>query len=276
MAIYFPQIAGVTTSLPYARALTFNTRVTDNQAAGKRFASSRAANPIRQFGVFVDAIEAAGRDELEAFFDAMKGRLGEFQFLDPSGNLIQRSEDFSHASWTKTNVTVGAAQTDPNGGSKAYRLTGSASDSLIRTVFLPDGDALTVTNGDALWFTASVWLKAVSTPQSLLIGFRDASSVVFSATVALSTSWQRFKLSWQAGTDDALSVQFGGSSTWGNTVAIDFYGPQVAPLLDRGGYHPTPAGYGLHPKVRFDTDVFPDQGIEPGVSRLELPLVTYS
>jgi hypothetical protein len=275
MAVYFPQVAGITTSLPYTRALTFNTRATDNEAAGKRFASARATNPIRQFGVFADKIDAAGRDELEAFFDSMKGRYGEFQFLDPGGNLIQRSEDFSDASWTKTNVTVGAAQADPNGGMNAYRLTGTAADSLIRAVFLPDGGALTVTAGDALWFTASVWLKAVSTPQTLLIGFRDASSVVFSVAVTLTTGWQRFKLAWQADTDDALSVQFGGSSTWG-AVAIDFYGPQVAPLPDRGGYHPTPAGYGLYPKCRFDSDSFPDQGIEPGVSRIELPVVTYS
>lgn len=274
MATYFPQIAGVTTSLPYAESLAFNTRTTDNEAAGKRFASSRVPDPVRQFGVVFDNINATGRDELEAFFDAMKGRLNAFQFLNPGGNLIQRSEDFSHASWTKSNVSVGAAQADPNGGSNGYRLTGSASDSYIRSEFLPDGDALTVANGDALTFTASVWFKAVSAPHDLAIAFYHSGGTA-TKLVPITLAWQRFWFTWTADTDNALSVQIGGSSTWGSSVAVDVYGPQVAPLPGPGGYHPTPAGYGLFPQCRFVRDEFPDEGVNPGLSRIELPVITF-
>ena len=78
---------------------------------------------------------------VEAFFVQQQGRLQSFTFLDPAGNLCQFSEDFSQSAWVKTTLTLGAAVTDPFGGTGATRITSGGSNGHMSCYVLPDGGA---------------------------------------------------------------------------------------------------------------------------------------
>jgi hypothetical protein len=63
-------------------------------------------------------------------------------------NLALQSNNFSNASWTKSNTTIGTGITDPNGGTTAFSMAGSSSTSNVKnisqTVFTTGSDAKTV------------------------------------------------------------------------------------------------------------------------------------
>lgn len=183
---------------------------------------------------------------LIAFFEAQSGQLEEFIFLDPAGNLIPYSEDFSVANWGKVSVTVGAAATDPKGGTRATTLTATSSDSSIRSTVLPDGDA------NDIVLCGSVWAYSAS-GQYLRLGFANTSHGLLSSEVLAlpAGAWRLLHHTTTLATSAAIEFQIGGGSTW-NSSSIDMFGAQVVPMPNAGAYVKSPAFYGYRPKCRFD------------------------
>jgi hypothetical protein len=198
--------------------------------------------------VITDAELVALRD----FFEDRNGRLEEFIFLDPSGNLVKYSEDFANVDWTKTNLSLGALTTDPYNGSLAYPITATTSDGFMSAPVLPAGDA----SGFVL--TASAWVKPQSPGQTLEIGFTDGGgSVLGSRTWQITTvgRWYRIHYTHTLASAAAVRMKLGGFSTW-NATTIHVFGVQVVALPAEGGYVKSPACYGYRPKCRFDMDEF--------------------
>jgi hypothetical protein len=61
----------------------------------------------------------------ESLFQACEGRLRDFLFLDPLGNLLNWTEDLSKSVW-QTGMQVVGGQEDPAGGTAAARVTNAA------------------------------------------------------------------------------------------------------------------------------------------------------
>ena len=71
----------------------------------------------------------------------MSGRLQTFTFVDPSGNLLVWSEDFSQTAWQKsTLLQCQPGADDPLGSQRATSLTnvGPGSLSLAQSIAIPD------------------------------------------------------------------------------------------------------------------------------------------
>ena len=80
-------------------------------------------------------------------------------------NFVPYSQDFSHSDWIKTNSTIATSgETDPSGGTGAYKLTLNANDSSARI-----HDSFNSTAGE---HTCSFYVKK-GTASDIRVGFND-------------------------------------------------------------------------------------------------------
>ncbi len=243
---YFPQILsqGVTTSLPYETGLSYRT-VFEDMENGKRYSYKWRTNPLGQFTVNLPLMTGAEVAKLRDFIYACEGRLREFIFLDPGGNLVNYSDDFSHASWGNTAVTVGGSVTDPYGGTQARLCTATSSNSLLFSTVLPVGNAL------GMVLCASVWARALSSGQSLSIGFVDSGFSVLGNSIwpLTQNQWIRIHHTINLATNSSIRMLIGGLGT-----SIQLFSAQCVPMPGPGPRLLTPGADALRSKCRLGTD----------------------
>lgn len=268
---YYPQLGGITTALPYETASSFET-VENNLPSGQHRARARRTGPLGKWIVRHGKLSAADLDTLHTFFVARHGRLETFAFLDPAGNLVPQSEDFSHADWVKTGTSQTASGvTDPFGGTLAKTVTSSTGNGTIRTVILPDGGA----SGFVL--NLSIWARVASGTQTLRFVFvrSDTDGPLSAENRTITTTWARYDFKATIAEGVNVGIRFGGESTWGSGVAIDLFGAQVNAMPGPGAYAKTPGDLGLHDNCRFDTDVWDVEYQASGLHSLRLPIVEF-
>jgi hypothetical protein len=93
-------------------------------------------------------------------------------------NQLLQSNNFSNAYWTKVNATITAGQSDPNGGTSAFKIDFASGANAYLGVF----------GLGAGLKTNSVFLRADSSVQ---IGFANGQN---SNAVTLTTSWVRYQI----------------------------------------------------------------------------------
>lgn len=268
---YFPQLTGgVTTTLPYQIQYDYRT-TKDSVEVGKQYAWKWRTNPLGTFNVSLDALTTGELATVQNFFYSREGMKGSFIFLDPGGNLVNYSDLYSNASWSKSNITVGANVTDPFGGNLAMACTSTSSNGIIFTSVLPAG------NASGFTLCASVWVQATIVGQNLLIGFVDAGfSVLNSQVFALPNGvWTRIQVNITLATNSAISMIIGGGGTWWNTQ-INLFGAQCVPMPGPGPRLLTPGSDSLRAKCRFAVDDFPLQYQQFGRTSVTLPIVEFS
>lgn len=266
MPTYFPQInaSGVMVQRPYTTAYSYRTTAQD-QETGRRFGYAWRDEPMARWSLEYQSITEDEVAVLEQFFAQMSGRFGEFCYLDPGGNLVRHSEDFSANTWERYDSAVGAAAADPFGGQRASIVTGGGN-GMMATYVLPEGDAA----GRVL--CGSVWAKSAG-GGSLVIGFIDAGfNVLWHREWALPAGqWRRIHASGVVPSGSPVRLLIGGFGSWaGQTLSI--FGAQAVPMPGPGAYARTPGRYGLYPRCRFDTDRFEVRYVGPRECRLSLSI----
>jgi hypothetical protein len=271
--IYFPQIgSGLLTQRPYRATQSFNSILAD-APTGRPYAFLRRGSglnyyptvPLGRWNLNYSAITDTEVQQLKTFHSSMAGKLGEFIFLDPAGNLIPVSEDWTDPSWNPTGVTVGASTTDPFGGALAYTLTGTTSSSSLAPTVIPLGSLPA-----NFLMSFSVYARAHSSGQYMTIGFVTPGLSVIARTTWLMPQgqWIRAFTSASINTSSTILAQIG----FGSTI-IDFFGPHCCPTGGPGAYVQSPINYGYHPTVRFDTDTFKQVAVGPNANSVQLPLI---
>jgi hypothetical protein len=264
---------GMTVQLPFTPTFSCLSSVSELQA-GARQSYTWRPNPLMSWDLSYAALTVAEYNTLLAFQQAQQGRYGEFVFLDPGGNLIPASQNFSDASWQTSGITVGSAVADPFGGTAATTVTGATNGQMAAQVLPSIGGT-----GFAGFFVCiSLYVKA-PTNSSLVLGFLSGtsgfSSVIASQSFALPANvWTRLSFATQLASNVAVRAMIGGSDTWTGALAI--FGAQVVPLGGAGAYQATPGNYGYHSKVRFDTDLLEPQYVGPNQVSLKCRLVEHS
>lgn len=278
MPNYFPQVNSnlILTQLPYQSKLSYETVVNDLETGIRYSFPRRAANldgyptvPLGKFGINFSSITDTEVSDLKTFFDARRGRWESFRFLDPGGNLLQYSEDFTKSYWDKSSgVTTGATVADPFGGNLATSLAGTGGDSKILGVIGP-------TDGGMSGFRmcVSVWVNARDPNASIFLGFTDGTTTRGSTIQIPYQTWRRISYSDTIWTSSQIKAVMGGSSTWSGGKQIYTYGFQVSPMKGEGAYVRTPGNYGYHENVRFDVDSFSVNHLGPNQNQVNLPLV---
>lgn len=262
MPTYFPQLnaAGLLMQRPSQSSLNYQTMVAEVPGGNRNAFGFRGTGltgyptkPLGRWDLNYGALTDAELSVLETFFTQMKGRYGEFTFLDPNGNLVPNSENFADASWSGA-LASGTGQPDPFGGTRAASTAGGSTSCVV----LPGGGA----TGYVLCM--SVWVKAGSAGTATL-GLSGAGST---ATALPAGSWVR-------------AQHFGviGSGVISGSIALSvagtIFGAQCVPMKGPGGYHRTPGNEGLHAKCRFDTDKLSPKYAGPNEISLRVPIVEY-
>ncbi len=270
---YFPQInsAGIMTSLPYVLQYDYKT-ILNEMATGKQYSYKWRSTPLGKFAIQLNPITDTELTVVQNYFYGMEGRKGEFTFMDPGGNLVNYSDNYSHASWSNASLTVGSAQTDPYGGSLATRLTSGGSNALLYTTVIPSG------NASGFVVCASIWARAASSGQQLSIGFIDSGFSVIGNTIwdLPQNQWRRISHSMTLATNSYIRVLIGGFATWGSGRVIDLFGAQCSPTPAPGPRLLTPGFDGLRIKCRFDTDDFTVNKLQVNNNSVTLPVAEYA
>ena len=269
---YFPQVSanGSTTQVPYVVSSAFENLQTPLETGMNWAFSLRSGGltnyptgPLSRFNVNFSNISDAEVNSLYSFFQSCQGRYKSFRFLDPSGNLLQFSEDFANAYWNKTS-TVSPHQPDPFGHTRGCSLT----TGTLRAVAGPSDGGMR-----GMVLCASIYLQALFPGMSVSIGFVDnttSTSYVQNYVLPFS-SWLRISKTLVLPTNDQFLFYLQLSSGMCNA-----FGAQVSPMKGAGAYASSPPGYGYHENCRFDVDAFAVQAVGPGQNALQLPIVEFN
>jgi hypothetical protein len=177
---------------------------------------------------------------VETLFLAASGMWQTFTFLDPTGNLLEQSEDFGAGAWTNgalIELTTGVA--DPLGTTRATGVinAGEAVESVAQTLAVPG----------SFYYCLSVWART-SGGSSVTLAIGGSTQ-----TFALTSAWQRISLALNLGTS-ATNVTFGVGLAAG--ASVDLFGMQVEAQLAASDYKMTTTQGGVYPNARFGADTF--------------------
>jgi hypothetical protein len=237
--LVFPQLStGVVTQSPVTKQSLART-VVNAMGDGSTvvFADPDAAATTWQLRA--TGLTATEWGAIEALFEATSGMWQTFTFLDPVGNLLSNSEDFSAGSWTNgalIGLTPGVS--DPLGTTRATRVinAGAGVEAVAQTLGAPGN----------FTYCISAWARTIGTSSiTLAIG-------TLTKTFALSSNWVRVSMSGNLGTS-AASVTFGVEL--GAGASVDLFGMQVEAQPGAGDYKMTGRG-GVYSRARFSSDRF--------------------
>jgi hypothetical protein len=267
-ALFLPQINGnmILTQLPYSVGSSFSTAAQDLET-GIRWSygyrgtglTGYPSGPLGRFAINFPMITDAEVAALEAFHQSVRGRWMEFSLLDPAGNLLQFSQDFSNVYWTKTSSQT-PGQADPFG-----QLLGTLlSAGYIEGVVGPSAGGMS-----GFVMCASIWLQATGPGITAQVGFLDnTTSTYYSSTFPIPQGgWLRVHSTLVLPTNNQFLFKLILS---GSCLT---FGAQVSSQKGEGGYAMTPGRYGYHAHVRFDVDSFSVTSSGPNQNSLLLPVV---
>ena len=270
-AAWFPQInsSGVRVQKPYTTNLaSFTTSI--DMDCGQRYGWSWRNLPLSFWNLQYQTITAPDLLVLETFFDSMVGKVRTFTYLDPGGNLVTSSENFS-SSWTLSSVSLGSSTSDPFNGTLATLVTGSSTNPSLWASLLPSG----VPIGTVL--CGSVYIR--NTSGSTIWSALNFNTGPSTSNINLATSyvqlppnvWIRAQCNYTVetnGNSHGICLQIGNdgnyqSNGWhNNTIAL--FGAQVTPLPNPGAYQRSPGNYAYHLNCRFDSDSLDIKSVGPG------------
>jgi hypothetical protein len=240
--LYYPQLtSGAVSQLPVTHRTTVRTVINEMAGGDRLRMSDPGAAAIRwqlQYSNVTDAEWAA----IDQLFETAEGRLTAFTFLDPTGNLLMWSEDWTKAIWTADPLLqVAGTFQDPLGASHAMQLTNTAqaTQRIVQTI------------AAASWFQYcfSVYLRS-DVPATVQL-VTTASGQESLSPVTTGPVWTRTASPGQL-TVTQDGVGFGLQLPAG--IRIQAFGAQVEAQRAASEYKKTIDRGGVSPKTRFDTD----------------------
>ena len=176
---------------------------------------------------------------IETLFEQTAGMAETFTFLDPAGNLLLQSENFSAGVWAAgalVQLTAGIA--DPFGTSRATRLvnTSQAAAGVTQVLNVPG----------TFQYCLSVWVRSTSGSAVTLAVANSSKSL------AAGTQWKRVYFTSNPEQADATTVAFGAQVAAGGSVEL--FGVQAEAQPGPSDYKITSATGGVYPKARFGSD----------------------
>jgi hypothetical protein len=253
---FFPQLAtGAAGQYPLLKRR--ETRVVVNRTTGGWNVKSVDSGAVKvEWNLNLTGLTDSEWGAIETLFRDVEGRLRPFTFLDPTDNLLARSEDLTAAIWTKDPLLIlTAGLADPFGGTGATRIVnaGQTAQRIVQTV------------GAAGWFQYCVSVYARSTQATEIKPIRSTASSGELVIVNVTPEWQRV---WSTGklTNTDETIGFGLEIPAGGDIVV--FGFQAEAQLAPTDYRRTLAGGGVYPNSRFKADglVVTTQGVDQNTS----------
>jgi len=214
--------------------------VINTLADGRTVVYADLDGAARRWEVRAAGLRQTEMEAIEALFDAAKGPLETFTFLEPAGNLLARSEEFDAPEWDNDPlVGTTAGIDDPFGGTRAMRVL-NASGVAVGGVKQP----LAVPG--TFRYALSVWARAAGGSEVTL------TAATASSAFTLTSEWRRIFLPVDLGLATE-NVTFGAVLAAGDSV--DLFGMQVEAQLGASAYQKTSARGGVHGHARFAGEI---------------------
>jgi hypothetical protein len=240
--LHYPQLtSGSVCQFPIKRRTTLRT-VSNELPGGDNIRMSDPGAASVRWQLQYLGLTDGERSSIEQLFAAVEGRLSTFTFLDPTGNLLLWSEDYTKTVWNLDpllHVTAGAA--DPFGGSAAMQLTNTAQT--------PQSATQSIAAASWFQYCLSAYLRC------------DTPTIV---QLMLSTTGQELRSSIPVGSVWTRAIKTGSIPSSHDAISfrlelpagarISLFGAQMEPQLAAGHYKKTLDRAGVYPKARFDSD----------------------
>ena len=241
--LVFPQLATGAAALYPLRRRTERRTVINTTADGSSVVYADPDYAVRKWDLQANGLRGEEWDAVEALFDAVKGPLGTFTFLEPAGNLLAKSEEFSAAEWDNDPlIGTTAGIDDPFGGTRATRVLNSSSALAGVKQNLPVPGTFQ--------YAMSVWARAVGAAGVTLAAMTAGGSG--SVDFALSSTWRRVSAPVDL-SQATESVTF--AALLGPGDSVDLFGMQVEAQPAASAYQKTGARGGVHSHARFASTV---------------------
>ena len=237
--LVFPQLTTGAAALYPVTKQSLQRTVVNVLADGSTVVYADPDGAVAGWALRATGLTLAEWNAIESLFQQTSGMAGTFTFLDPVGNLLLQSEDFSTGAWTAgalVQLTAGIA--DPFGTTRATRLvnTGQASAGLTQILNVPGN----------FQYCLSVWVRSTSGSAVTLAVANTSKSF------AAGTQWKRVYISSNPGQAGATTVTFGAQVAAGGSVEL--FGMQAEAQLGPSDYKITGAAGGVYPRARFGSD----------------------
>lgn len=240
--LYYPQLtSGSIGHYPIARNDRRRT-VTNILADGSDIREEDAGAAQVLWDLSYAHLTSAELASIQQLFDSVEGRLETFTFLDPTDNLLNWSEDFTHSAWTADPLLqISGGIQDGFGSMRAFQLTNSAqaAQRIGQTIAAPG------------WFQYcfSAYLRS-DAPCTIQMSASSASGQARQA-IEVGPTWARAVAPVRLSTQ-AHGIHFSMELPAGCSITI--FGPQVEAQLGAGSYKSTTDMAGVYGKARFDSD----------------------
>jgi len=237
--LVFPQLTTGAAALYPVTKQGLQRTVVNALADGRTVVYADADGAIAGWALRATGLTLAESNAIESLFQQTAGMAGTFTFLDPVGNLLLQSENFTTGAWAAgalVQMTAGIA--DPFGTTRATRLvnTGQSSAGLTQILNIPGN----------FQYCLSAWVRTTSGSAVTLAIANSGKSFT------VGTQWKRIYFSSNPGQAGATTVTFGAQVAAGGSVEL--FGMQAEAQLGPSDYKVTGATGGVYPKARFGSD----------------------
>lgn len=254
MDIYPQSQNGSICQFPFQKSLHYRTIVNIGED-GSRLALEDPNAAAISWKLSYSGLSDTERLGFETFFDNMSGRLKNFTFLDPSGNLLLWSEDFGQAVWHKSGLlTSSTGISDPCGTLRATAITNNGPGDLTLT------QSVSVPGSYLCCLSCFVRSPNPATIQLT----RDSST----KEVIVSSAWRRVFLT--GASSGSESSVFGLTIPTGAQIHV--FGMQVEAQTRPSTYVQTLDRSGVYPMTRFDSDTLTFSSDAPNSNSCEITL----
>lgn len=239
--LVFPQLSsGCQVVYPVRKKPAVRT-VVNSLSDGRRVVYSDADGAPVEWELRAEGLTLEERQAIEALHNAAGGRLRTFTFLDPTANLLARSEEFDQSAWVKDPLlTLTTGMADPFGGIAAVRVAnvGAASQAVRQTLAAPG----------MFRYSFSIWARAVIGTSMTMQALAGA---VVASVVGVTPEWRRYELRAAPGAA-SNEVSFGIELASG--ASVDLFGAQVDSQPAASEYKRTGSRGGVYEFARFASD----------------------
>jgi hypothetical protein len=244
--LVFPQLlTGAVAQFPIRKRIT--KRVVRNEMpGGHQITLADPDNSTVEWALTFDNITDEEVNALDEFFRQCEGPLRSFTFLDPTANLLCRSDDLSHSGWTKDPLlTVTTGTSDAFGGQFAATLRNAAP--------VTAGIEQRVSAPESFWYNFSAYIRGDGSQVTMKI---DSYEQRFTA----QPDWKRRFIS-SVGQQVAalvfrIEIEVGGSA--------EICGLQVEPQCGASKYKRTGAAGGVYRSAHFSDEQIEWRSTGPG------------
>ena len=262
MALYYPQMpAGSVVQFPYRRRARSRTAVAE-MGDGRTWKQYDDLSASTEWTLRYSSLSDSEMNLINDFFSECEGRLKNFTFFDPCGNLLSWSEGFIHDAWQKSGaLSVVDGVAGPLGGSNASRLTNpGAAASITQAVGIP-----------GRYHTCfSVYVRSAA-PLPVRV-FKTSGAETLERSAIAWTSWQRLSVSGApggSGESQVVGLQIPAGAV------VDLYGAQLEVQPGMSAYRRSGSRSGVYPRARFTSDALVTVAEAPGLYSVGLGVIAF-